>query len=61
MMNLLAVVEERVKAKLAVREQLLNTQTILSKLPLSSGERKEFEVSNMSLATKLEMLKSINE
>lgn len=76
-MNLMAVVEQRIKAReeakkvtnaptqmslqSAVQAALLNTQTILKKLPLSQGERKEFEASNLSLATKLEMLKSIND
>lgn len=76
-MNLMAVVEQRIKAReeakkvanvstqlsfqSAVQAALLNTQTILKMLPLSQGERKEFEASNLSLATKLEMLKSIND
>jgi hypothetical protein len=68
-MNLMAVVEQRIKAreeakeaaKNSVKAALLNTQTILNKLPLSQGERKEFEASNLSLATKLEMLKTIND
>ncbi len=68
-MNLMAVVEQRIKAreeakeaaKKSVKAAFLNTQTILNKLPLSQGERKEFEASNLSLATKLEMLKSIND
>lgn len=76
-MNLMAVVEQRIKAReqakqfakvsssvsiqTAVKAALLNTQTILDKLPLTQGERKEFEASNLSLATKLEMLKTIND
>jgi hypothetical protein len=68
-MNLMAVVEQRIKAreeakeaaKNSVKAALLNTQTILNKLTLSQGERKEFEASNLSLATKLEMLKTIND
>lgn len=68
-MNLMAVVEQRIKsreeakqaAKRSANAALLNTQTILKKLPLSQGERKEFEASNLSLATKLEMLKSMND